>query len=142
MTETTLRPPSDLLDISNAMVRLHKTQFGRGPTKSRTHWAGPDALMCLLSDILLPAERQLAELGQDGRVRDTRTAFQAATRELFINAVEQIVYRKVIAFASAIDVEANTAFEVFAFEPRAAPAASADDRQNGDAPADGNVPAA
>jgi uncharacterized protein YbcI len=117
MTETQ-RPPSDLLEISNSMVRLHKTQFGRGPTKSRTHWAGPDMLVCLLSDILLPAERQLAELGEVARVRDTRTAFQAATTELFINAVEQIVYRKVIAFASGIDVDANIAFETFAFEPK------------------------
>ena len=42
------------------MVRLYKTQFGRGPTAARTHWCGPDALSCFLEDTLTPAERKLA----------------------------------------------------------------------------------
>ena len=50
------------------------------------------------------------------RVRDTRTSFQAATHAEFIAAVEQIVHRKVRAFASAVDVKANLAYEIFTFE--------------------------
>ena len=45
---------SALQAVSNAMVRLHKEQFGRGPTKSRAFLAGPDALTCVLEDALLP----------------------------------------------------------------------------------------
>ena len=33
--------PGILSAISNEMVRIYKDQFGRGPTKTRTRWAGP-----------------------------------------------------------------------------------------------------
>src|SRR4051812_29504517 len=99
MTETQAdRAPSDSMAISNAMVRLHKDQFGRGPTKARTHFAGPDALICILEEVLLPAERKMTEIGQEERVRETRTSFQVATADEFIAAVEKIVLRKVHSF--------------------------------------------
>jgi uncharacterized protein YbcI len=108
---------SVLVQVSNVLVALHKTQFGRGPTHARSHFAGPDGLVCVLEDALLPAERKLVELGDDGRVRDARSAYQAATADDFIAAVEDIVHRKVRAFASAVDTSAQTVFETFLFEP-------------------------
>jgi uncharacterized protein YbcI len=119
MNESLVEQSSPVVAVSNAMVRLHKEQFGRGPTKARTNFAGPDALVCELTDILLPAERKLVEMGQQQRVIDSRTSFQYATRLEFIAAVEQIVNRKVTSFASGIDPDSNTAFESFAFEPQA-----------------------
>jgi len=104
--------------VSSAMVKLHKEQFGRGPTHARAHFAGPDALMCVLQDVLLPAERKMVEMGDHNRVRDSRVAYQAATQEQFIAAVEQIVYRKVVGFASGVDPDADVVFECFYFEPR------------------------
>ena len=86
---------STLQAVSNALVKLHKEQFGRGPTNAQSHFAGPDMLVCVLQDALLPAERKMVELGEHGRVRDSRNAFQAATETEFIQAVEQIVGRKV-----------------------------------------------
>ncbi len=118
---------SALAAVSNAMIKLHKEQFGRGPSNARSHFAGSDALMCTLEDPLLPAERKMVEMGDPGRVRDSRVAFQAATQAEFIAAVEEIVDRKVVeeivdrkvmAFASAVDPEHNTVFECFRFEPR------------------------
>ena len=104
--------------VSNAMVKLHKEQFGRGPTQARTNYAGPDTLVCMLEEVLLPAELKMVELGDQARVRESRIAFQAATEAEFIAAVEQIVYRKVDAFASGVDPKANVVFETFYFEPR------------------------
>jgi uncharacterized protein YbcI len=112
------RASTDMMAVANAMIRLHKEQFGRGPTKGRAHFAGSDTLICTLENVLLPAEHHLIELGEPGRVRDTRVAFQVATKHLFIAAVEQIVYREVRAFASGIDVEADVVFEIFQLEPR------------------------
>ena len=109
---------SVLMEVSNAMVRLHKEQFGRGPKSARSHFAGPDTLVCVLEDALLPAERKLVELGDQARVRESRISFQAATQDEFIAAVEQIVYRKVRAFGSAVDPDARYVFEMFYFEPR------------------------
>src|SRR3954454_17381344 len=109
---------SPLQAVSNAMVKLHKEQFGRGPTSAQSHFAGSDALVCVLQDALLPAERKLVELGDQGRVRESRIAFQAATQTEFIAAVEEILSRKVRAFGSAVDPDANVVFENFYFEPR------------------------
>ncbi len=103
--------------VSNAMVTLHKEQFGRGPTSSRANFAGPDALMCVLRDVLLPAELKMVEMGDGQRVRESRTAFQAATASDFVARVEEIVFRKVIGFASAVDPDSNIVFECFYFEP-------------------------
>ena len=50
-TDTQQRPqPAGWLlqDVSNAMVALHKEQFGRGPTKAQSHLAGADALLCVM----------------------------------------------------------------------------------------------
>jgi uncharacterized protein YbcI len=118
MHEAPVERGSPLLAVSNVMVKLHKAQFGRGPTKARAHFAGPDTLVCVLSDLLLPAERKLVEMGNQERVINSRTWFQYATRPEFITAVEQIVQRKVIAFASGIDPDNDTAYETFSFEPR------------------------
>jgi len=109
---------SALQAVSNAMVRLHKDQFGRGPTRARAEFAGPDALICVLEEALLPAELKMVEIGDEERVRESRVAYQVATAADFIAAVEQIVYRKVRAFASGIDPENNVVFENFLLEPR------------------------
>jgi uncharacterized protein YbcI len=115
-----------LAAVSNAMVKLHKEQFGRGPTHARTEFAGGDTLVCTLDDALLPAERAMVEMGEDQRVRESRTFLQAATAGLFVEVVEDIVGRKVRAFASAIDPMANVVFEVFSL--RAEGGASTDGR--------------
>jgi uncharacterized protein YbcI len=116
MHEGPVERGSLLLAVANAMVKLHKEQFGRGPSKARAHFAGPDTLVCVLSDVLLPAEHKLVKMGSQERVIDTRTAFQYATRPDFIAAVEQIVQRKVTAFASGLDPDSNTAYETFSLE--------------------------
>jgi uncharacterized protein YbcI len=118
MHEAPAEQVSALQAVSNAMVKLHKEQFGRGPTKARAHFAGPDTVVCVLSDLLLPAERKLVQMGNQERVVDTRTSFQYATRPEFIAAVEEIVQRKVVAFASGIDPDSDTAYETFSLEPR------------------------
>jgi uncharacterized protein YbcI len=115
--------PSDprssiLADISREMVRLYKEQFGRGPTKARTDWAGPDVLITVLEDTLTPAERNLTRLGEHQRVRDMRTFFQYATVEDFCEPIERHTGRKVRAFLSAIDTQvAGLAMETFVLYP-------------------------
>src|SRR3954468_16540086 len=107
MSEAREQSMSAMVAVSNAMVALHKEQFGRGPTRARSNFAGPDTLVCVLHDALLPAELKLVKLGDQQRVRESRVAYQAATSEEFIGAVEQIVLRKVAGFASGVDPENN-----------------------------------
>ncbi len=112
------RQTSLLMEISNTIVRLHKEQFGRGPTSARTNWAGSDTLICTLENTLTPAERNLVLMGEHERLRETRMFFQYATVREFCTPVEQIVGRKVRAFLSAIDTEADgLVTEIFVFHP-------------------------
>ena len=107
-----------LLGISNEMVRIYKEQFGRGPTKVRTDWAGPDAVLCTLRDSFTPAERNLAAMGELHRLRDTRMFFQYATEGEFTASVEGLVGRKVIAFISGVDARTDVSAELFYFDPK------------------------
>ena len=61
-----------LMEISNTMVRLYHEMFGRGPANARSHWTGPDALTVILENTLTHAERDLVEMGEHQRLRDTR----------------------------------------------------------------------
>ena len=105
------------MEVSNAMVRIYKEQFGRGPTKCRTNYAGPNTLISTLEDSLTPAERTLAAMGEYERLRDIRMFFQYASETQFRETVEEITGRKVVAFVSGIDAQQDVSSEVFYFEP-------------------------
>ena len=106
------------MQISNEMVRLYKEQFGRGPTKARTNWAGPDVLLTVLEDTLTPAERNLVKLGEHQRLRDLRMFFQYASIKEFCAPVERLTGRKVRSFHSSIDTKADgMSMEVFVLHP-------------------------
>jgi len=109
--------PGTLSAISNEMVRIYKDQFGRGPTKTRTQWAGPDIILVTLEQTLTPAEVRLRELGEDARLRDLRMLFQYADVALFCAPVERLTGRVVRSFISGIDTAADLATEMFVLHP-------------------------
>lgn len=101
-------PDSDIrARVSNTMVGLYKASFGRGPTKARTDWLGDDTLIVVLEHTLTQAESNLVRMGEHGRLRDTRTVFQYANAREFCEPIEVITGRKVRAFVSGIDTEAD-----------------------------------
>ena len=109
-------PP--MMQISNDLVRLYKEQFGRGPTAARAAWAGPDAVTVFLEETLTPAERNLVRMGEHERLRETRMYFQYASVREFCEPVERITGRKVRAFISGIDTQANgLSVETFVLHP-------------------------
>lgn len=112
------RDGSVLQAISNEMVRLFKERFGRGPTRVRTEWAGPDILTVVLEDTLTPAERALVEMGEHERLREMRSFFQYASVREFCEPVERLTGRKVRAFLSAIDTHVDgLSVETFVLHP-------------------------
>jgi uncharacterized protein YbcI len=109
-------PDSPLQAISNAMAQIYKTQFGRGPTKVKTYFAGPDAVVCVLEDTQTPAERRLVEMGEFQRLRDVRLFFQYATEEELKRPIEEATGRRVRAFISGMDTQADASAEIFLLE--------------------------
>ncbi len=119
------RDRSVLQEISNEMVRLFRQQFGRGPTAVRTDWAGPDALLCVLEQTFTPAERNLAAMGEHERLREMRMFFQYASVREFCEPVERLTGRRVRAYTSGLDTEADgLAVETFVLHPEGSDAPS------------------
>lgn len=108
-------------ELSNALVRIYKEQFGRGPTKAHSVYASPDLLICTLENSLTPSERRMVVLGEHQRVRDIRTFFQHASEREFTEAVETTTGRSVRAFVSGTDTEHDVSSEVFYLHPRLTP---------------------
>lgn len=115
--DETERRLSTLAEISREMVRIYKVQFGRGPTKARTAFAGPDLVVCTLEDNLTPVERKMAEIGDHERLRDLRLYFQHVTEGQFCEVIERALGRHVRAFVSGMDTSKDVAAELFYLEP-------------------------
>ena len=113
------RRGAEAAELSNAMVRLYKELFGRGPTKAHTAYANSDVVICTLEESLTAAERKLVELGEHQALRDTRMLFQHASDDEFIRVVEAITGRVVRAFVSGIDTHHDVSSEVSYLEPSA-----------------------
>jgi len=94
-------PQHMLSAISNEMVRLYKERFGRGPTKTRTNWAGSDVLVVTLEETFTPAERSLRRMGEHQELRDLRMLFQYASVDEFCEPVERLTGRRVTPSSAA-----------------------------------------
>jgi uncharacterized protein YbcI len=104
-------------DVSRAMVKLYKEQFGRGPDTVYSRYGGPNLIVCILGGSLTPVERTMREIGEEQRLRETRVMFQHAAEPKFRAEVERATGRRVIGFMSGIDVHNDLSCEVFTLEP-------------------------
>jgi uncharacterized protein YbcI len=105
-----------LLEISNAMVRLYKDAFGRGPTKARAMLAGMDVVLVLLEDALNVAERTLLALGEVDRLRESRLVVQQALEDPARTVVERALGRQTLAYITGFDPRRGVAINVFTLE--------------------------
>lgn len=101
-----------LVELSNAMVALHRENFGRGPGAAKSFRDG-QLVVCMLSDIYTAAERTLIGAGQAEHVRRIRTVHQEALADEYKASVERILGGPVAAFLSAVHVDPDVAVEVF-----------------------------
>jgi uncharacterized protein YbcI len=106
-----------LAELSNALVGIYKDIFGRGPTKCRTSFAGPNLIVSSLENSLTRPERRMAEAGDHGQLRNLRTYFQYQYEDEFVAAVERITGRTVRGFVSGIDTKKDISTEAFYLEP-------------------------
>jgi uncharacterized protein YbcI len=119
-----VHPPNDdhpnlgpvLAEVTNAVVRLHRTHYGKGPTRSKSYLLD-DVLICVMGDVFTTVERTLVEAGEGDEVRETRLAFQDAMRERFAEAIERIMERRVVGFTSQVLLDQDVAIEMFLLEP-------------------------
>ena len=101
-----------LVELSNAMVALHREYFGRGPGAAKS-FVNDEIVVCVLSDIYTAVERTLIGAGQAEHVRRTRALHQEALEGEYKASVEAIMGRPFKAFLSVVHVEPDVALEVF-----------------------------
>jgi uncharacterized protein YbcI len=101
-----------LASISNTIVGLHKRYHGKGPTKARSYLVD-DMLVCVLRGGMTRAEVTLAESGRSDLVVKHRQDFLDAVRGEFVEAVEELLGRRVTAFLSTTNPEPDVSVEIF-----------------------------
>jgi uncharacterized protein YbcI len=101
-----------LAEISNAMVRLYKQYFGKGPTRVRAYYQG-DVVTCVLRDGFTRADQTLIQAGREELVTAQRHQLQLSIRDEFTAAIEQITGRDVVGFFSGSQPDPAIEVEVF-----------------------------
>lgn len=106
-----------LAAISNAVVQLMREAAGKGPTRCKTHWAGPDILLVVLGGGYSEAERTLYDAGHREEVRASRAALQSILEQRMRGLIEERVGRRVVAFMSSQHQDPDIQIEIFMLEP-------------------------
>ena len=102
-----------LAAVTDAMVALHLHYHGRVPATARSHLLGGELLACLLGGVYTDVEKTMIELERTREVHAIRSDFQAATRHKFIEVVERLSGRAVLAHISNCHVGPDLAVELF-----------------------------
>ena len=102
------------------MVALHEQYHHRVPVTAKTLLLGEDLLACVLGGVYTDVEKTMIEIQRTTIVQETRNAFQNAMQHKFINAIERLCGRNVLAFISNHHVGPDIEIELFILAPRSA----------------------
>jgi uncharacterized protein YbcI len=106
-----------LFAVTEAMVVLHQRYYHRTPVSAKTQMLGDDLLACVLGGVYTDVEKTMIELQRSTVVQETRSAFQTAMQQKFIDQVEQLSGRDVLAFISNQHVGPDMEIELFMLAP-------------------------
>lgn len=114
--------PTDALEgepllaaVTEAMVAMHERYHGRRPASAKATMMGSDLLACVLGGVYTEVEKTMIELQRTTVVQQTRSAFQEAMQDRFIEVVERLSGRRVAAFISNHHVGPDLEVELFLF---------------------------
>jgi uncharacterized protein YbcI len=112
-----------LVAVTDAMVALHERYHHRKPVTAKTSMMGDDLLACVLGGVYTDVEKTMIELQHGVTVQNTRSEFQNAMQHKFVDHVEQLSGRSVVAFISNSHVGPDIEVELFMLGPALALAA-------------------
>jgi len=101
--------------VTEAMVAMHERYHGRRPASAKSLMMGSDLLVCVMGGVFTEVEKTLIELQRSTIVQETRSAFQTAMQDRFIEAVQRLSGRRVLAFISNQHVGPDLEIELFVF---------------------------
>jgi uncharacterized protein YbcI len=114
--------PQKLEDqLGDALLGVHLASYGRTATSARV-LISDDAIVVFLDGLeLQPSEEFLIEAGEGHAVVDTRGRFEQAIAPTIRAAVERVVGRRVVSFASITKLDPNYGIEIFRLAPSSPP---------------------
>ena len=105
-----------LAGVTNAIVKLFRDYYGRGPTKAKSYILDDRIVVCVLEETMTKVEQTLVQNGHGAKVRDVRLTFQEAMADEFKQVVASGTGRKVIAYHSQLTLDPDLGFEFFVLE--------------------------
>lgn len=102
-----------LAAVTKSMVGFHERYHHRAPVSAKTQRLGDDLLACVLGGVYTDVEKTMIELQRGRIVQETRSAFQEAMQHKFIDEVERLSGREVLAFMSNSHVGPDIEVEIF-----------------------------
>ena len=116
-TDAPLSGEALLAAVNDAMVAFHERYHHRKPGTAKTLLLGDDLLVSILGGVYTDVEKTMIELQRATVVQETRSAFQIAMQHKFIEAVERLSGRRVLAFISNSHVGPDLEMEIFMLAP-------------------------
>ena len=111
--EVPLEGDALLAAVTASMVALHERYHHRAPVTAKTQLLGDDLLACVLGGVYTDVEKTMIELQRSTIVAQTRSEFQNAMQDKFIDEVERLSGRRVLAFISNSHVGPDMEVELF-----------------------------
>ena len=99
--------------VSAAMVGLHERYHHRLPANAKTQLLEDDLIAVILGGVYTDVEKTMIEMQRVTVVRETRSAFQDAMQHRFIDVIERLSGRDVLAFISNSHVGPDLEIELF-----------------------------
>ena len=106
-----------LAAVTDSMIALHRRYYHRDPVTAKTQLLGDDLLACVLGGVYTDVEKTMIELQHRTIVQETRSSFQSAMQHKFIDEVERLSGRGVLAFISNTHVGPDLEVELFMLAP-------------------------
>lgn len=107
-----------LAAVTEAMVALHERYHHRAPVTAKTQLLDDDLIAVVMGGVYTEVEKTMIELQRMTLVQETRSAFQEAMQQRFIDEVERLSGRDVLAFISNHHVGPDLEVELFVLRSR------------------------
>jgi uncharacterized protein YbcI len=112
-----------LTAVTEEMVAMHERYHHRVPASAKTQLLEDDLLAVVMGGVYSDVEKTMIELQRSTQVQETRSAFQVTMQQRFIDSIERLSGREVLAFISNSHVGPDLEIELFVLRSRTEPAA-------------------
>ena len=98
--------------ISNRIVSILRTYYGRGPTKAKTY-VMDDMIVCVMRNGFTAIEQTMMDSGDSADVVGMRQNFQRLMADKYREAIKELTGLNVVAFLSQAHLDPDLTLEIF-----------------------------